>query len=193
MRKDEFRRLVLHIGRAHGIARRYFVTNGFDGALTMLALMVGFHTTGNVPFAVAITACFSAAVALCISGLSSAYLSETAERKKELQDLERALLSDLSKSDYGKASFLTPIFVAIINGLSPLGISLIIITPVWFADRGIQFPFPPFLLAISIALFIIFLLGVMLGRLSNEFFLWAGLRTLAIAGLTMMVIFIFNV
>jgi len=193
MRGDDFKRLSLHVGRAQGITRRYFVTNGFDGALTMLGLMVGFHSSDKVTLPVAITACLSAAVALCMSGLSSAYLSEMAERKKELQDLEQALLSDLSKSDYGKASRFVPILVAMVNGLSPLGISLIIIAPVWLAERGMQTPFPPFLLAISIALFIIFLLGVMLGRLSNEFWLWTGLRTLAIAGLTMVVILSFNI
>jgi predicted membrane protein (TIGR00267 family) len=193
MRWDDFKRVSLHVGRARGITRRYFVTNGFDGALTMMGLIVGFRSTGNVTLPIAITACLSAAVALCMSGLSSAYLSETAERKKELQDLEQALLSDLSKSDYGKASRFVPILVAMVNGLSPLGISLIIITPLWLAESGIQLPFPPFLLAISIALFIILMLGVMLGRLSNEFWLWTGLRTLAIAGLTMLVILSFNI
>jgi len=193
MRQDDFKRLLRHVGRAQGIIRRYFVTNGFDGALTMLGLMVGFHSSGNVTLPVAITACLSAAVALCMSGLSSAYLSETAERKKELQDLEQALLSDLSKSDYGKASRFVPVLVAMVNGLSPLGISLLIIAPVWLAERDIQLPLPPFLLAISIALFIILMLGIMLGRLSNEFWLWTGIRTLAIAGVTMLVILSFNI
>ena len=193
MKRDDFKRLLRHIGLAQGIIRRYFVTNGFDGALTMLGLMVGFHSGNNVALPIAITACLSAAVALCMSGLSSAYLSEAAERKKELQDLEQALLLDLSKSDYGKASRFVPILVAMVNGLSPLGISFIIIAPLWFAEKGIQLPLPPFLLAISIALFIILMLGIMLGRLSNEFWLWTSLRTLAIAGLTMLVIYSFNI
>ena len=193
MKRGDFKRLLHHVGIAQGIIRRYFVTNGFDGALTMLGLMVGFHSNNNVTLQVAITACLSASVALFMSGLSSAYLSETAERKKELLELEQALLLDLSKSDYGKASRVVPILVAMVNGLSPLGISLIIIAPLWLAERGVQLPLPPFLLAISIALFIILLLGLMLGRLSNEFWLWTGLRTLAIAGVTMLVILSFNI
>jgi hypothetical protein len=32
-------RLLVQLTRAHRIARRYFVTNGFDGALTMLGLI----------------------------------------------------------------------------------------------------------------------------------------------------------
>ncbi len=193
MKREDLKRLLHHVGLAQGIIRRYFVTNGFDGALTMLGLMVGFHSNNNVSLQVAITACLSASIALFMSGLSSAYLSETAERKKELLELEQALLLDLSKSDYGKASRVVPILVAMVNGLSPLGISLIIIAPLWLAERGVQLPLPPFLLAISIALFIILLLGLMLGRLSNEFWLWTGLRTLAIAGVTMLVILSFNI
>ncbi len=154
--------------------------------------MVGFQQSANVSYSVAITGCLSAAVALCMSGLSSAYLSEVAERQKELQELERALLSDLGNSDYGRASRLVPVFVAMINGFAPLGVSLIIITPLWLAESGIQLSVPPFLLAIALALFIIFLLGVLLGRLSNEFWLWTGLRTLTIATVTMLVIMFAN-
>ena len=121
MRRDDFKWLSLHVGRARGITRRYFVTNGFDGALTMLGLMVGFHSSGNVNLPVAILACLSAAVALCMCGLSSAYLSETAERKKGLRDLEQALLLGLSKSDYGKASHFVPVLVAMVNGAVSIG------------------------------------------------------------------------
>jgi len=192
MRWDAVGRIFLHVKRANSIARRYFVTNGFDGALTMLGLMVGFSLSDNIAIPVAITACLGAAIALCMSGLSSAYLSETAERKRELNKLEAALLADLSESDHARATTVVPVMVALVNGLSPLIISLIIITPLWLAKLGIQLPFSPFLLAIFIALFLIFLLGVMLGRLSQEFWLWTGLRTLAIGGVTVGIIYLFS-
>ncbi len=188
MDNGEIKRFLIHAKRAEGIARRYFVTNGFDGALTLLGLMVGFLSIENVALPTAIKACLGASIALCMSGLSSAYLSETAERKRELQELENALLSDLSESDYGKASRYVPILVALVNGLSPLIIALLIITPLWLAEAGMQFPVSPFIIAIILALFIIFLLGVSLGKLSKEFWLWTGLRTLAIGGLTVFII-----
>ncbi|MBN2701409.1 MAG: hypothetical protein JXR29_08165, partial [Methylothermaceae bacterium] len=65
-------RLLLHITQAHKIARRYLVTNGFDGALTMLGLLMGFYISGGTPLPVIINACFGAAIALVMSGLSSA-------------------------------------------------------------------------------------------------------------------------
>ena len=178
----------MHIKRAEGIARRYFITNGFDGALTLLGLMVGFASSNDVALPTAIKAGLGASVALFMSGISSAYLSETAERKKELRELEGALLTDLSESDYGKASRYVPVVVALVNGLSPLIIALLILMPLWLADSGMQLPVSPFIAAIIVALIVIFLLGIMLGRLSKEFWLWTGLRTLAIAGLTILLI-----
>ena len=191
MKDNVYTRIFIHANRAKGIARRYFVTNGFDGALTMLGLMVAFSSRENVDLSVAITACLGASIALFMSGISSAYLSEVAERKKELEELEHSLLSDLSESDYGKASRYMPVLVALVNGLSPLLIALIIITPLWLSQIGIALPVSPFISAIIIAMTIIFFLGVMLGKLGKEFWLWTGLRTLAVAGLTVLVISMF--
>ena len=188
MKDNDYTRILIHANRAKGIARRYFVTNGFDGALTMLGLMVAFASRENVDISMAITACLGAAIALFMSGISSAYLSEVAERKKELKELEQSLITDLSESDYGKASRYMPVMVALVNGLSPLLIALIIISPLWLSLMGLVMPFSPFIVAIIVAMLIIFLLGVMLGKVSNEFWLWTGVRTLSIAALTVLVI-----
>ncbi|WP_456385618.1 hypothetical protein [Desulfolithobacter sp.] len=192
MNRKGSRHLLLHLYRARGIARRYFITNGFDGALTMLGMLTGFYSSDTVPVSVAISGCLGAAIALFVSGVSSAYLSESAERKKELKELELAVLTDLDESDYGLASRYVPVMVALVNGLSPLLISLIIISPLWFARLGFSLYFPPLVTAIIIALAVIFLLGVFLGQVSRTFWLWSGLRSLAVALLTLMIILFFN-
>ena len=189
MEMGKSRRLFIHVKKSWTITRRYLVTNGFDGALTMLGLMAGFHISGGVALPTAISVCLGAAIALFMSGLSSAYLSEAAERKKELRELELALLTDLQDSDYGQASRYVPVLVALVNGFSPLLISLVIIAPLWFAKWGVLPPsFSTFILAISIALGSIFLLGVFLSSVSGTFWLWAGLRTLMIAAVTLVLI-----
>ena len=192
MNNENSRHLLLHIYRARGIARRYFITNGFDGALTMLGMLAGFHTSGPVPLSVAVSACMGAAIALFISGISSAYLSESAERKKELQELEQAVLTDLEDSDYGLASRYVPVIVALVNGLSPLMLSLIIISPLWLAQQGFSLNVSPFVTAIIVALIVIFLLGIFLGRVSQTFWFWSGLRSLAVALMTLLIISFFN-
>jgi len=81
-------RRAIRISRPGSIARRYFVTNGFDGALTLLGLLMGFRVGGDVDLELALAAGFGTAVALGVSGLSSAYISETAERGRELEAQE---------------------------------------------------------------------------------------------------------
>jgi len=184
--------MVLHLLRAGSITRRYMVTNGFDGALTMLGMVTGFYTSGMTNLSVAISACFGAAIALFISGLSSAYLSEKAEREKELRDLEQALVTDLKESDYGHASRYLPMLVALVNGFSPLILSLVIIMPLYFAKQGYALLLSPFINAIIVGLICIFALGVFLGNISKTFWLWSGLRTLAIAIVTVVIIIFFG-
>ncbi|HIE33293.1 MAG TPA: hypothetical protein EYP81_04520 [Thermodesulfobacteriaceae bacterium] len=192
MNGGQLRHLLLHVYRARGIARRYFITNGFDGALTMLGLLAGFYTSGAESLSVAVTACMGAAIALFMSGVSSAYLSESAERKKELQELEQAVLTNLEDSDYGQASRYVPVMVALVNGLSPLLLSLVIISPLYLARYGVFLNISPFAVAIALALAVIFLLGIFLGRVSRTFWLWSGLRSLAVALLTLVIILFFN-
>lgn len=185
-------RLMLHILRAQNIARRYFITNGFDGALTVLGMVTGFYISGMTDISIAISACLGATIALFMSGLSSAYLSEKAEREKELLELEQALIRDLKTSDYGQASRYLPIMIALVNGFSPMILCLLILSPLFLAEH-INFLFlSPFINSILIALICIFLLGVFLGKISHTFWLWSGLRTLFIALFTIIIILIFE-
>ena len=193
MNSKNTRKFFTLLYRGRKIARRYLVTNGFDGVLTMLGLMTGFYLSGTTEVTMAINACLGAAIALFVSGLSSAYLSETAERKKELLEMEQALLVDLQESHYGEASRYLPLFIALVNGLSPLLLSLLILVPLFLTRRGVSWPCSPFLVAIGAALFCAFLLGVYLGKISRSYWLWAGLRALFIAISMMAIIMLFDV
>ena len=64
MRWLEQLEFLLHITRTRGIARRYFVVNGFDGALTMLGILMGFYVSAAADLRLVIGACAGAAVAL---------------------------------------------------------------------------------------------------------------------------------
>ncbi len=184
--------LMLHILRAQSIARRYLITNGFDGALTILGMVTGFYISGMTDISIAISACLGATIALFISGLSSAYLSEKAEREKELLELEQALISDLKTSDYGQASRYLPIMIALVNGFSPLLLCLLILSPLFLAEQMAFLSISPFINSIAVALVCIFLLGVFLGKISQTFWLWSGLRTLIIAITTIIIILFFG-
>lgn len=175
---------LLRITGSRGIARRYVVVNGFDGALTMLGLIMGFHASGEVPATVAVSVCFGAAIALFMSGVSSAYLSEAAERRRALRELEKAMIVKLESSAHGRASRLVPIMIALVNGISPLLISLLIILPLWLATQQIPLPMEPINASIGMAFAVIFLLGTYLGKIEHSFWLWSGIRAVMIAVVT---------
>lgn len=175
---------LLQLSRYHSIGRRYFVVNGFDGALTMLGILLGFYQADDAPVPLVISACLGAAVALGISGISSAYISEAAERQRELKELESAMATSLDESAHAQAAKLTPAIIALINGLAPFLLSLLILTPLWVANSGIELGISPLEAAMLISVVEIFFLGVFLGKVSGEFWLWSGIRTLLIAIIT---------
>ena len=191
MKLLEQARFLLRITRTQDIMRRYFVVNGFDGALTMLGLIIGFLVSGATSLSVIINVCLGAAIALGVSGVSSAYVSEVAERKRALGILEDAMITDLRDSAHGEAARGVPLLIALVNGLAPLTISLLILIPLMAANAGLEFPLSPLYVAVAIALLLIFLLGVFLGSIAGVSWLRSGIRTLLVAIFTAALIYLF--
>jgi len=181
---------LLEISHSKEIMRRYFVVNGFDGALTMLGLIMGFYISDRVELTVVITSCLAVALALGMSGVSSAYISEAAERRRSLAQLEKAMASSLNESRHAQATTWIPWLVALVNGIAPLLISLIIIIPLWLVRSSMVLAFDPLPAAMAVALVIIFLLGIFLGRVGGTFWLWSGLQSLTVALVTVGLIYL---
>lgn len=185
-------KILLEVSQSRDIMRRYFVVNGFDGALTMLGLVMGFYVSEHVDLSVVITTCVATALALSMSGISSAYISEAAERRRTLAQLEKAMAASLNESHHARATIWIPWLVALVNGIAPLMFSLIIITPLWLAHHGIVLVPAPLPTAMATALAVIFFLGVFLGRVGGIFWLWSGLQSLAVALVTVGLIYLFT-
>ena len=183
-------KMLLEISQSGSIIRRYFVVNGFDGALTTLGLVMGFYVSERVELSVVITSCLAAALALGMSGISSAYISEAAERKRTLAKLEGAMVTSLDQSHHARAAVWIPWLVAIVNGIAPMTIALIIIFPLWMGRRGITLILQPLEAAMLVAFVIIFLLGVFLGRVGGTFWLWSGLQSLMVAMATVGLVYL---
>ena len=83
-----------------------------------------------------------------------------------------------------------PLFIALVNGLAPLILSLLILTPLLLVQAGYSIPWPPLYVAIAIALAVIFLLGVFLGRISYVSWFRSGMQTLLVALATLALIYL---
>jgi predicted membrane protein (TIGR00267 family) len=175
---------VREYGRIAGvaeIARRYFAMNAFDGVLTIIGVLMGNYMAGVRNAGVVIHTGIATSIAMGVSGLWGAYLTEAAERERELAELERVSLTDLGQTKIGRASRMAVVVVALVDGLSPFVASLIVLIPLFTASL-IGNVLVSYALSMAVALIGLFGLGVFLGRISGRSLVGYGLRTL-VAGL----------
>jgi predicted membrane protein (TIGR00267 family) len=163
------------------IARRYFAMNAFDGVLTTIGVLAGNYLAGVRDLSIPIRTGIATSIAMGISGLWGAYLTETAERRRELSELEKISLIDQSDTSIGKASRFAVIVVSIVDGLAPALAAMIVMIPL-FLRNLIGNPILSYALAGVVALLSLFALGIFLGKVSNENLIGYGFKTL-MAGL----------
>ncbi|MFV1949661.1 MAG: hypothetical protein ACC633_06985, partial [Anaerolineales bacterium] len=114
-------------------------------------------------------------------GLWGAYLTETAERQRELSELEKVSLIDQTNTSIGRASRFAVIVVSIVDGLAPALAAMIVLIPL-FLGTLIDDPVLSYALAGGTALLCLFGLGMFLGKVSNKNLIVFGMKTL-LAGL----------
>ena len=69
-------RVYLRITKASGIARRYFVMNGFDGAMTIFGIVLGSWIAKVTKPEIILLAGFGACLAMGVSGFFGAFMAE---------------------------------------------------------------------------------------------------------------------
>lgn len=158
------------------IARRYFAMNAFDGVLTIIGVLMGNFAAGVEEARIVVTTGLATCVAMGISGLWGAYLTEAAERRRELLELEEFTLSNLEETQVGEASRAAVVIVAVVDGLSPFLAALIVLIP-FFIPQVFPSMDLTYYTAIGLALVTLFALGAFLGRISRRNILIYGLRT----------------
>lgn len=177
---DDLRTYNQIIGIAE-IARRYFAMNAFDGVLTTIGVLAGNYLAGVRDLSIPIRTGIATSIAMGISGLWGAYLTETAERRRELTELERVSLIDQSETSIGKASRFAVIIVSIVDGIAPALAAMIVLIPL-FLGNMIGNPILSYAIAAGVALLCLFALGLFLGKVSEENLIGYGIKTL-LAGL----------
>jgi len=163
------------------IARRYFAMNAFDGVLTTIGVLAGNYLAGVRDLSIPIRTGIATSIAMGISGLWGAYLTETAERQRELSELQKVSLIDQSETSIGRASRFAAIVVSVVDGMAPALAALIVLTPLFFGSM-INDAVLSYALAGGLALLCLFALGMFLGKVSEQNLIGYGMKTL-LAGL----------
>lgn len=167
------------------ISRRKFFNNCFDGALTCAGIVSGIFiiflggSSIFIPRNV-ITTGFATALAIGISGLWGAFLSEEAERKKKMLDMKKEMAiieeegdekTDKSKKNkerekplLERAENFATIVASLVDGGAPvLGSSLPLI-PFFF---GSSLTIVHFISSYCILIVLLIYLGIFLGKISG--------------------------
>jgi len=175
------------------ILRRYFVMNGFDGALTALGIILGSFivTVGSEPdlekIKILISTGIGASIAMGVSGFWIAYLTEKAERTKERKELEEKMVTDLNNTRITRANFWTSLVIAAVDGISPFIFSVLALLPIFFVFVGLPV-MAAYGISFGVILIEVIVLGVFLGAVSKENKLIYALKiipaALLVAGLT---------
>ena len=158
------------------IARRYFAMNAFDGVLTIIGVLMGNFVAGVSDARIVLSTGLATCVAMGVSGLWGAYLTESAERKRDLDELSKVTLTDMTNTRIGRASRAAIVIVAVVDGLSPLMAALIVLLPFFIAGSTDDLSWA-YYTALGLALVTLFGLGLFLGHISKGRMIVYGLKT----------------
>jgi len=149
------------------IARRYFFKNGFDGSMTMLGIVVGAWIAGVSNPLIIVAAGLSACLAMGVSGLFGAYMTEKAERERSLKELEESMITSLKESIHNDASSFVSVYAALIDGLSPALTAIVSLIPFFLSMTGLLVISDAYPVSLILTLIMLFFLGLYLGKIAK--------------------------
>lgn len=182
-------RRYMRISEIAPISRRYFIMNAFDGATTILGIVIGAYVAEITSEFLVIWSGLGATLAMGLSGFVGAYMTEEAEREKKLKTLEKSMLTELKNSVVGRASRFASLWAGIVDGISPALAAVTCLTPFFLSSLHVFSIGFAIQLSVAIALSIMFLLGVFLGRISKRNMFFHGAKMLFV-GLIITIVFL---
>jgi len=185
-------RKYLRISGGGGLLRRYFVMNAFDGALTIFGVILGAYTAGISDFHLVVSIGIATSIAVGVSGVWGAFLTETAERKMELKSLEKSLHRKLKGTEIERAFTATTYLTAAVDGLSPFLAAMAILLPFIINPPGFSIN-EIYYASFALAAAVFMLLGAYLGRISRENLVVSAIKLLLAGAICMILIRVLSV
>lgn len=171
------------------ISRRYFISNGFDGTLTCVGIMVGAVLSGIPDGTTVIQIGLGAAVGLGTSAVWSVWEIERAETSAELRRIEHAMLTDLGETRVQQEQQGARLIHATASGLGPLIGVLVPLTPFLFEGVAISMPGAG-VVGVALGITVLGVFGAYMASVSGQRWYVSAVR-MALAGLVVAVINIF--
>jgi predicted membrane protein (TIGR00267 family) len=164
------RKLLRRVARREdvlAISRRYFVSNGFDGTLTSIGVVVGAVLSGVPDGLTVIKIGVGAAIGLGTSAVWSVWEIERAETRAEIGRIERAMLVDLDDTRIQRDRSGERLLHATMSGLGPLVGILVPLVP--FAVEGSLLTMgEAALIAVGLGVGVLGAFGAYMGSISGQ-------------------------
>ena len=171
------------------ISRRYFISNGFDGTLTSIGIIVGAVLSGVPDGLTVVKIGAGAAVGLGTSAVWSVWEIERAETRAEITRIERAMLTDLDDTRIQREQSGARLVHATMSGLGPLIGTFMPLSP--FVVEGTVFTMQEAALAgVCLGVGVLGVFGAYMGSISGQRWYVAAAR-MGFAGLVVAVINLF--
>ncbi len=171
------------------IARRYFISNGFDGTLTCVGIIVGAVLSGIPDGATVIKIGLGAAVGLGTSAVWSVWEIERAETRAEILRIEAAMLTDLDDTRVQREQLGARIIHATASGLGPIIGVLVPLTPFLFEGAALSMA-QAGVVGVGLGIGVLAVFGAYMGSISGQRWYVSALR-MGLAGLVVAVINLF--
>ncbi|WP_435346724.1 VIT1/CCC1 transporter family protein [Haloarchaeobius sp. HRN-SO-5] len=163
------------------ISRRYFISNGFDGTLTSIGIVVGSVLSGVPDGLTVVKIGLGAAVGLGTSAVWSVWEIERAETRAEILRIERAMLTDLDDTRIQREQAGARLLHAIMSGLGPLIGILVPLVPFLFEGTTLTMA-EAAVVGVSLGIGILAVFGAYMGSISGQRWYVSALR-MGLAGL----------
>lgn len=170
------------------ITRRAFVNNAFDGALTLLGILMGNIIIGEVSPRAIVSTGLGACLAMGVSGSFGRYVSERAERQRTLHQIEQYMFTDLSGSILDRESKKKVLLISFVDGITPALAALIPLIPFFLAQSSIILISTSIVASFALDFIVLFVLGIYLGKISGENMLLHGIVMVGVGFLTSIII-----
>jgi len=173
--------------------RRAFANNAFDGALTFLGILMGNLVLNEFHPLAVIEIGLSTCLAIGMSGAFGRFLSERAERKRYLRQMEKDLFTDLSDTSLEREAKGKIVIISLVDGISPALAAVVPLAPFFLAQASIIPVNVSIVASFALVFLVLFGLGMFLGKTSEENALLYGVLTVAVGFITSLIIFLASI
>ena len=155
---------ALRMPETYPSMRRYFINTVFDSTFVVLGVIIGTALVAEPVTRMVVLTIITSCLALTMSTAVAVYEAERLEQRIRIMEIERAMLRKLDRSSIERTSQISVILIAGVNAFAPWLAATVTLVPIlMISDMEVAA-----WAAIGAAICLLFVTGLMMGRLGKK-------------------------